>query len=208
MNESSEDIWDDTLLVKAYDNSVKLEKAALAKRIAQSTNKLTDSSHFASGESSKIPPKESEEIILKIGSYVRATYQDDIDYEAKIIAIDENGEKCTIKYIGYDNEEEVMFGDLVQSWGKKSRSLQFAKAKQTSAVRDSNNDNAKKPAKSSPSVGPNHLPPPPPMPPILNDLNEDSEHISAMLMAWYMSGYYTGLYQGQKISKAKLKNKK
>ncbi|XP_055380694.1 survival motor neuron protein isoform X2 [Condylostylus longicornis] len=191
---SDSDIWDDTLLIKAYDNSAKLAKSEIAKRIASATNS-------SDRNSKQNQPNQSAECVsYNIGDYVRATYEDEMDYEAKIIAIDRETKKCTIRYIGYDNEQDVSICDLVPSWGKKARKIQFAKAKNDKGHRKKERINV--------SLPNYNLPPPPPIPPMLNELNEDSENISAMLMSWYMSGYYTGLYQGQKMVKSKLKHKK
>lgn len=60
---------------------------------------------------------------LKVGDFVRCTYEDGVDYEAEIISINENG-NAHVKYIGYGNEERVKLEDLVASWGLEAREEQ------------------------------------------------------------------------------------
>lgn len=206
------DVWDDTLLIKAYDESLLLAKEEVAKKLARATNKPATDDAKAGKPTSN----------YKKGDYCRATYSDGIDYEAKIENIIDDGKICLLKYVGYGNEEFVNIEDLTQSWGKKSRKEQIAAAQKEKNHRncdigtsESDTENA---ATSQPKSTVKNksakriynqydaqqphmpFPPPPPMPPMLDNC-DDAEHLSAMLMSWYMSGYYTGLYQGQKMSK-------
>lgn len=99
MNDDS-DIWDDSLLIKAYEESIRLHKEDVAKRLAMSTNKRKE--NVENSEQSEDEKVEE----FKVGSYVRATYEDGIDYEAEILKIEENG-SCKIRFVGYDNEDYV-----------------------------------------------------------------------------------------------------
>ncbi|XP_013103761.1 survival motor neuron protein [Stomoxys calcitrans] len=204
---TAEDPWDDTLLIKAYDDSVKLAREELARRISLSTSKAA-ADKDKSGDN-KTDSKTNENV-YKVGDYVRATFEDGIDYEGKIISIDQSAGTCLLKYIGYENVQQVPLTELVASWGKKVRRLQFANAKLQ--AENSNNEypsTSNKAAKKNKSkISKSSMPPPPPIPPMLTASQnaEDSEHLSAMLMSWYMSGYYTGVYQGMQMAKSKEKN--
>ncbi|XP_061389321.1 survival motor neuron protein [Musca vetustissima] len=224
---AADDVWDDTLLIKAYDDSVKLAREELARRISLSTSKKSDTNDTSEGKKSKSSGSGAgtaaggtlENIAshaeYKVGDYVRATYEDGIDYEAKIMSIDKEAGTCLLKYIGYDNVQEVALCDLIASWGKKYRRLQFAKAKleaETTAPDDAVNvtcpsTSGKTAKKIKTKLSKSTMPPPPPIPPMLTASHnaEDSEHLSAMLMSWYMSGYYTGVYQGMQMAKSKTK---
>ncbi|XP_073820093.1 survival motor neuron [Musca autumnalis] len=222
---AADDAWDDTLLIKAYDDSVKLAREELARRISLSTSKKSDTNDTSDGKKSKSSGSGGvgatggtlENIVshaeYKVGDYVRATYEDGIDYEAKIMSIDKEAETCLLKYIGYDNLQEVALCDLIASWGKKYRRLQFAKAKLEAetgddAVNTCPSTSGKTQAKKiKTKLSKTSMPPPPPIPPMLTASHnaEDSEHLSAMLMSWYMSGYYTGVYQGMQMAKSKSK---
>lgn len=193
-------------MIKKYDESLKLAKEEVAKRIANSTNTQTEQIDSESDAANEPPvihssPKEVFKMkSLNVGDFVRHTYEDGIDYEAEIIEI--VTDVAVIRYIGYENEQTVNLTDCVESWGKRARKRQEKaaaqdKGKQTEAEQGQfkNNDHHSQFEKYRNSMS---IPPPmPPMPPML-DLSEDSEHMSAMLMSWYMSGYYTGLYQGIK----------
>lgn len=134
---------------------------------------------------------------------MRATYEDGLDYEAKIVSIDAECGNCVVRFIGYNNEETVDLNDLLASWGKNVRKNQMrAAAKDVNAgTKIKGNFPTNLPNTSVP------IPMLPPLPPMLNDASEDSENMSAMLMSWYMSGYYTGYYQGQKEAQNKMSNK-
>uniref|UniRef100_A0A2M4BTR1 Putative mrna splicing protein smn survival motor neuron n=1 Tax=Anopheles marajoara TaxID=58244 RepID=A0A2M4BTR1_9DIPT len=70
---------------------------------------------------------------FEIGDYVRATYDDGIDYEAKIIGFGTHGD-CLIRYVGYNNEQTVLLEELVPSWGRKARRQQRAEAAEAEAA--------------------------------------------------------------------------
>jgi hypothetical protein len=102
---------------------VKLQNEEIAKKLAMKTNKQpqkkedeleTQSSNAASEE-------------YKVGDFVRNTYKDNVDYEAEILSINENG-TALIKYIGYGNEERVKVEELTGSWGVDHREQQKADA--------------------------------------------------------------------------------
>ncbi|XP_037036337.1 survival motor neuron protein [Bradysia coprophila] len=197
---SNADIWDDTLLIKAYDESLKLAKEEVAKRIARSTNKKN--ANDSVDDDDETASKQSQ-CQYSVGDFVRATYEDGLDYEAKIVSIDAECGNCVVRFIGYENEETVDLNDLLASWGKNVRKNQMR-----AAAKDV--DKSTKRKGNFPSNVPNTsvpIPMLPPLPPMLNDTSEDSENMSAMLMSWYMSGYYTGYYQGQKEAQNKMSKK-
>jgi survival motor neuron protein len=114
-----EDIWDDTLLIKAYEESVRLHKEDVAKQVAMKTNKKQNSEEDETESSGTSSVEE-----FKVGDFVRSTFAEDgVDYEAEIVAMTENG-TCTICYIGYGNQERVKAEDLVASWGPEAREEQ------------------------------------------------------------------------------------
>lgn len=112
-----DDIWDDSLLIKAYEESVKLQKEEVAKQIAMKTN--TKPKDTAKKEETSSDPE-----VFKAGDFVRSTFTEDgVDYEAEILSANETG-SCLIRYIGYGNEERVNMEDLVASWGPEAREEQ------------------------------------------------------------------------------------
>lgn len=215
MNQNAnDDIWDDRLLIKAYEQAIQLQNSDVAKSIAGNTNKKP-----AANQSQ--PSKDADDTSSdastthKVGDFVRATYsEDNIDYEAQIVSIDESNGTCLVKFIGYDNEQTMRLMDLVDSWGVEEQQKQEMEA--AVDADESNGENGDDSFYPREIYRNNNLlqnslptPPMPPMPPMLRDsLGEDTEHFSAMLMSWYMSGYYTGLYQGHKLAKQHQQNKK
>lgn len=132
-----DDIWDDTLLIKAYEESVRLQREEVAKQLAMKTNskpKCEDEE----AESSEASGSSSEE--FKVGDFVRSTFEDDgVDYEAEVLAVNEN-ETCLIRYIGYGNEERVKMEKLVASWGPEAREEQKILAEADQQASNENED--------------------------------------------------------------------
>lgn len=205
-------------MIKAYEQAIQLQNSDVAKTIAENTNKKTSSPQSQpSNMSTDDIESEQTATTYKVGDYVRATYsEDNIDYEAHIISIDDTNGTCVVKFIGYDNEQRVRLIDLVDSWGDDEQQKQAIEAAAVDADNDESNET------NEDNIYPKEIyrnhglqqsslptPPIPPMPPMLKDsLGEESEHFSAMLMSWYMSGYYTGLYQGHKLAKQNKKSLK
>lgn len=163
-----------------------------------------------SGKCMPSPPR-----AYKIGDHVRATYYvDGIDYEATIVDINTEAGTCTVRFIGYDNEEEVQINNLVASWGKKTRRQQVAtaKANEEKPEKDSHAPKYRNRSTESRKIGNNRcfmpLPPPPIPPDFGQQLNAtNAKLLSSMLVSWYMTGYYTGVYQGSMMSKEDVVNK-
>lgn len=197
-------------MIDAWEAQSKLQNAALALRLAEKTNSKKFNTPVNSVQDPIPSTSKGTVQIYTVGDYCRATYEDGVDYEAKIMAITEG--ICTLKYVGYGNVAEVSIEDLVPSWGKKARKLQSVAALAESGNPKPTSKKSKSQISfseansnlSSLPVG--FVPPPPPLPPMLN--GEDNEHLSAMLMSWYMSGYYTGLYQGMNKGKSASKSSK
>ncbi|XP_016980708.1 survival motor neuron protein [Drosophila rhopaloa] len=213
-------VWDDSLLVKTYDESVGLAREALALRLADSTNKreVENAAVDEAGEDSATGGATSPEpLSFKVGDYARATYVDGLDYEGALVSINEGKGTCVIRYLGYENEQEVLLLDLLPSWGKRVRREQFLVAKKedgeqpnrskTSAVAGTSCHSKKTSGKGRISGG-LVMPPMPPVPPMIAGQGDSGEQdFVAMLTAWYMSGYYTGLYQGKKEANTSAKKK-
>ncbi|XP_053659680.1 survival motor neuron protein [Anopheles marshallii] len=70
---------------------------------------------------------------FEIGDYVRATYDDGVDYEGKIIGFGNQGD-CLIRYVGYNNEQTVLLEELLPSWGRKARRQQRVEAAEAEAA--------------------------------------------------------------------------
>lgn len=205
---ANDDIWDDRLLIKAYEQAIQLQSSDVAKSIAENTNKKFAANQSQTSNVTAETDVDSESgTAFKVGDFVRATYREDnIDYEAQIVSIDDSEGACVVKFIGYDNEQTVRLMDLVDSWGAEEQHKQETEAAADADESNDDNDDSLYPQEiyRNDNLLHNSLPTPPmpPMPPMLKDsLGEDTEHFSAMLMSWYMSGYYTGLYQGHKLAK-------
>ena len=111
------------MLIKAYDESVKLQKEEVAKQIAMKTNTNPNTDQEKEEEESSESLCSALEDV-KVGDFVRSTFAEDgVDYEAQVLSVNENG-TCLIKYIGYGNEERVAMEDLVASWGQEIREEQ------------------------------------------------------------------------------------
>lgn len=204
------DIWDDTLVMKTWEESMRLAKEDVAKRIANATNQSPSVDTSAGDRKLDWAP-----VSKKAGDFCRATYKDDgVDYEAVIVSVDSQ-ERCLIKFLGYGNEQYTPMKELVASWGEEFRVEQIEAAtleNGTSAEEPDSNASTLNSDREEESQrcgdqrprrrgGKNKrkanlpCPPMPPMPPTGDD------NLHAMLMSWYMSGYYTGVYDAQERAK-------
>lgn len=208
----ADDIWDDTLVMKTWEESMRLAKEDVAKRIANSTNSPQDSHQVDTSAGERKLDWEPVSRVLKPGDFCRATYREDgIDYEAVVVS--QTGDRCLLKFLGYGNEQYSLMTDLVASWGEEFRMEQIEAATQEAGSAteevDSNASTLNSDRESAVDFGRQRsgckkrkskntpMPPIPPMPPVGDD------NLHAMLMAWYMSGYYTGVYDAaqQKVMK-------
>lgn len=252
-DENSGDIWDDTLIIKNYDESLTMVREQVAKRLAMQTNKKllskagsqdqqqqqTQAStsdqvkQEAEGESSGVENSSAEKGACetgnkpsyKVADYCRATYDDGVDYEAKILAVDKSGD-ALIRYVGYNNEQTVSIEGLVPSWGRKARRKQREDAAELAAAEDTNrmdvsdeehqltdkaskirinfDPNFRMSAKAGPSkaassgfhAGMGASFTVPPPPPMPPMLEDDDDLESENLSAMLMSWYMSGYYTG------------
>lgn len=165
---STDDIWDDTLIIRNYDESLAMVREEVAKRLAMKTNKkmLAKAADTGAGSQEQQPQASTstqQQVKLKteegessgvenssaekgacetgskpsyqVGDYCRATYDDGVDYEAKILAVDKSGD-ALIRYVGYNNEQTVAIEDLVPSWGRKARRKQREDAAELAAAEE------------------------------------------------------------------------
>ncbi|RZF41853.1 hypothetical protein LSTR_LSTR005315 [Laodelphax striatellus] len=180
-------VWDDSLLVKAYDRAVSDAKGKVRSKYTISQ---------------KVHPEKSDKTGWQEGDFCRAVFTDGVEYEAQILNISRN--QCVIKYLGYGNEETVHVKDLLVSHGEEAREQQCKIANIDEQSNDYDNDMyfADPMRMGLPSI------PPPPPPHVMNALCNvsESEALSSMLMSWYMSGYHTGFYQG--LMKSKMEDHK
>lgn len=259
-DQSTDDIWDDKIIIRKYDESLALVKEEVAKRLAMKTNKKTKPikpgqqsqqqqqqqqpdatvSEEAKqlkqeeGESSGVEGSATEKganetddkpVALKVGDYCRATYEDGVDYEAKILAVTKTGDSL-VRYVGYNNEQTVTIEDLIPSWGRKARRKQREDAAELAAEEDSNrmeiSDDEEKLTKRASKIrinfDPNfRMPKPgmsssaaahgfnagmgasfmvPPPPPMPPMLEDEDDLESENLSAMLMSWYMSGYYTG------------
>ncbi|CAJ0594117.1 unnamed protein product [Cylicocyclus nassatus] len=187
----NEDVWDDTELIKMYEDSV---SATYSKLGGAATSKS-----------------------WSVGDSCLARYSDDdLFYPAKILEIREQKGPCTeylVLYEGYGNSEWVSADDLMVASSEEgsqddgnitmdsapddtlvTESVRVTKVKRERPSRKTPSSSSRNgPTRPHPSI-PSIAPPPPMVMPRLA-VPDEAEALSSMLMAWYMSGYHTGYYQ-------------
>ncbi|XP_034944844.1 survival motor neuron protein [Chelonus insularis] len=211
---NANDVWDDSVLIKAYDKAVSLAKEEVAKRLSINTN------HTNQYDQKKYYPASATEKKWVVGSHCRAVYSlDGRMYEAIIIKIFHDIDKCLVKFVGYGNIEKVELSSLYTSRDIKSSLEQHVTSvsstdisKQHNANKQNNNDRAgnrhstnddihsyyKSFSSNLSATSEFEMPTAPPLPPqILTQLPiNSSDALSSMLMSWYISGFHTGYYHG------------
>ncbi|EEB13320.1 survival motor neuron protein, putative [Pediculus humanus corporis] len=211
---NAKDIWDDAMLVEAYDRAVKFAREGCVEE-----------------NTKKVYKKGKEHYKWKVGDKCRCQYSEDKRYyEAEIMAIIDSTGMCKIKYYGYENEENVQLRNLKPSNGEEAILQQIREATNdnnvTVADETMRNSNIKcEPIEPTPSNKKNNykktesstslkfspsnkyncvMPPPPPPPHMFKNMcgdEDETEAMNAMLISWYMNGYHTGYYHGLKMAK-------
>lgn len=107
--ESGQDAWDDTALIKAYDEAVSVVKAKLAEQNPEFSPLMP--------KSKKKPKKKKKKKNSfggwAVGDTCRAVYTEDGEvYTARIISLDSN-DTCTLEYLGYGNRESQQLAHLM-----------------------------------------------------------------------------------------------
>merc|ERR1739838_108143 len=143
---SHEDRWDDTLLIKQYEETEARVKKMLQKKLTTNTTSATESEqseylaqdeNTTSGNVIPLQAKNSKKKKRKrnkksnnwhTGDSCRAKYSEDgIIYEATILAMHPTG-NCQVRFVGYNNEEEVSVNKLKNSNGATARKKQEEEA--------------------------------------------------------------------------------
>lgn len=235
---NDDELWDDTLLIQMYENSQQEINDALIKRFTTETlpckeeqsvkNKSKPKNKEKNKKNSKSTAKTagSKKTNLEhkwlVGDYCRLVFlENDVEYEAKIICIDDSSSTCLIQYIGYENEEVRNLSDLKPSAGDFVRKMQIKMAIQdgygktnteqpteennsinSSSANTQKHQNGTPSVKQEPIAGTSKIIPPPPfLADSSSNANDDDDVLASMLMSWYMTGYHTGYYQALKDSK-------
>ncbi|XP_014773931.1 survival motor neuron protein isoform X1 [Octopus bimaculoides] len=108
------DIWDDTALIKAYDNAVDNIKAQLDDKMDSEQSPSNEKVNCQQSRKSKKQTKKKNKCKWKVGDECLATYTEDcLLYEAKIISVNYEDDTCFVRYSGYGNEEQQKLCDLL-----------------------------------------------------------------------------------------------
>lgn len=219
----TDDVWDDTKLIKAYDKAVNLAKEEVAKRIGIDIPTSASKQKSQNAKQSRVMHKQQKK--WHNGSPCRAVYSEDGQiYEAIITKIYEKLGVCMVKFVGYDNIERVELSELLESEGLQSQIAQKKKAlaekceegmdqsdiscSSTCNTKEANDVMGEKmeydfdlrPSKHFMTAGPSFnsfidmMPPAPPLPPQL--MAKLPENDADALSSMLMSWYISGFHTG------------
>uniref|UniRef100_A0A069DR79 Putative mrna splicing protein smn survival motor neuron n=1 Tax=Panstrongylus megistus TaxID=65343 RepID=A0A069DR79_9HEMI len=207
-DENQENIWDDSLLIKAYERAVNSTKEKVASKLNLENGDVNQESKSAQpsvnpkGKKHKKTSTSENKEAWAIGMYCRATYSEDgLEYEAVIKNISMRKGTCRVKYIGYSNEEDILISDLKPSHGPEARKIQTIQCETSKDFDQLSSYKQEKIPEQSQFREQGMIPPPPPPHVMAHFPKDESDALSAMLMSWYMSGYHTGFYQGLTVAK-------
>ncbi|KAK3704375.1 hypothetical protein RRG08_012439 [Elysia crispata] len=109
------DAWDDSVLIKAYDDAVSAMKARIAEEHPEFSPKAVSKSKKK--KKSKGKQKKKGQVTVpkwNAGDKCHAVYSEDGEiYQAKIVSIDERNETCIVQYTGYGNKEEQELSNVL-----------------------------------------------------------------------------------------------
>jgi len=113
------DAWDDTALIKAYDDAVSAMKAQLAETNPEFAPLVKPKAKKKKRNRNK--KKLSAPCQWNVGDLCQAVFTEDSEvYEARILATQPSQGTCTVQYLGYGNEEEQEMTDLLPPAGVAS----------------------------------------------------------------------------------------
>lgn len=207
VDDTLDNVWDDSTLIQMYNDA--------QKKVNEALNDLS-----LTGSKSKSGKMSSKSICWKVGDFCRTIYSEDqIEYEAKIIAINDVDGICAVRFVGYENEQDTKLSLLKESLGSSHRKNQTLKAVlegYISSDKDSNIETSTSNIPSSHANVPSNIGPVPSasfesrirnccIPPPLPNFNgasqcpsalpsTDDDVLASMLMSWYMAGFQTGIY--------------
>ncbi|XP_054288085.1 survival motor neuron protein-like [Macrosteles quadrilineatus] len=117
-DDEDDEEWDDSEILTAYDKAISAVKRKITRKIQKELGlKIEDVEEFLSDLETK---KKNNRKKWAVGSSCRAVYSTDgQQYEAVVVKIVDN-HWCVVRYVGYDNEEEVLIETLIPSKGKKA----------------------------------------------------------------------------------------
>jgi len=114
------DVWDDSSLIRAYDRAMESSRKELDRR------KKEGSRHKKTWE---------------MGAACRVVYsQDGEEYEATVVASNPANRAVTVRFLGYNNEEEVKTRDVMESLGQEAREEQVEEAEMNKEEEEEKHD--------------------------------------------------------------------
>ncbi|ESO89662.1 hypothetical protein LOTGIDRAFT_234254 [Lottia gigantea] len=160
------DAWDDTALIKAYDEAIAAVKSKLNGSENDEVNDTPDPIPVKHGHGKKKKNKHKNKPRKrqkwKLNDYCRAVYSEDgYIYNAKIISIDTTTDTCIVKYMDYGNEEKQNIAALLRPIAHYSDD-KLTSASETESQDQEGEDTGA--AKSNHWNIPGFHPPPPPFP--------------------------------------------
>lgn len=130
---NNDDMWDDTALIEAYDDAVTVAKTIVENRMYAASDSMNASSSESNSSvqlkkgSSKRRQSQKKDA-YSVGDNCRCLYSEDGKiYEASVISVNKIG-SCVVRYVGYENEEEVDTSILRPSCGQAARDEQEREA--------------------------------------------------------------------------------
>ncbi|XP_064608117.1 survival of motor neuron protein-like [Liolophura sinensis] len=114
-SDNDSDIWDDSALIKAYDNAVAIMKAKMSEKEAN-IEELENSGNSSRRKSKRKRKKKTLKTKKrwKVGERCRAVFTEDAGiYDAVILSINEEDQTCFVRYTGYGNEEQQSLANLL-----------------------------------------------------------------------------------------------
>ncbi|XP_033750505.1 survival motor neuron protein 1-like [Pecten maximus] len=119
---SENELWDDTALIKAYDNAVKLMKSKIKSENGKEEEAVPETFQQKKKKKNKKKRSKSKKRKWSPGDQCRAVFSEDgLIYDAEILSVDEETSTCFVRYKGYGNEEEHNLSDLLLSTGRQRK---------------------------------------------------------------------------------------
>ncbi|KAL5005041.1 hypothetical protein ScPMuIL_018497 [Solemya velum] len=141
-NDSDSDLWDDTALIKAYDNAINLMKD---KMLTPDEDKAQKSPQNLEKKKKNKSRNRNRKKKWKVGDLCRAVYTEDgLIYDAEIISLDEDAGTCLVNFLSYGNEETQNLADLLNPTSSTKTMKRMLTVETSSVDMKTSNQNSRK----------------------------------------------------------------
>lgn len=123
-----DEIWDDTILIQQYDEALACVRKKINNRLGTTESEQSEVNTQSDRDNKSLKKKKKKakrKDSWHVGDFCRSKFSEDGEiYEASIVSLQAERGKARVRYVGYNNEEDVSMRNLLKSKGREARCRQ------------------------------------------------------------------------------------